>query len=226
MSRMLTRAGVVDDRHDQALFQGDGHADMHLLFLDEPVFREGDVDLRHADERLRHGLDDQVVEADLDRRWVGRGVGVDLRAQLGQFAGIDYAGDVEMRRGLHALAQAARDGAAHGGERDLDRLAYLDGCGRHGRGRGFGWLCKRWSLGSHSIDWLRKRHRRRRRSRRRDLRRLCRGLSKRGFNIQLNDAPIRAGAANGGVVYALHVGKAARQGRDEGASPGGVRLPL
>src|SRR5579875_1855904 len=69
---------VLNDWHDQARLQRHRHADIYLLLLDDTIFGKRDGHLRHAHQRPRHGLDSQVVEADLDRLRFVRGILVDL----------------------------------------------------------------------------------------------------------------------------------------------------
>src|SRR5579884_2799588 len=163
--------GVLDDGNDQARLQRHRHADIDLFFLDQPILGEGDIDLRHAYQRARDGLDNQVVEADLNRLRFARGILIDLPAQLGQLAGIDDAGHVEVRGCLHALAQPLRNRAPHRGQRNLHYLfAFNRGGNRLKRGRGRGWHGRSGS-GYSSL------------------------LRQSSLDIHLDDAPVGAGAA-------------------------------
>src|SRR5258708_17422274 len=110
---------------------------MHPALLDEFILCKRNVDLRHTQQRLRYCFDDQIVEADLDRSRVVLRVLVDLRPQVGKFAGVDDAGHIEVRRGQPALAETPGDGAAHSREWYLDRFAYLDGHRRRSWHRDF-----------------------------------------------------------------------------------------
>src|SRR5579863_4391485 len=90
-----------------------------------------------------------------------------------------------MRRGLHALAQAPGNGAAHSRKWYFDDFAAINECRR----RFNHWNeCRR--------------------------RRGC-CMRQRGLNIHLDDAPIWAGATNLLVIDALLFGKTTGERRDE-----------
>ena len=59
--------GVAHDRRDQPVGDGDGDRDVDAVVDEERLGREARVALGHADERDGAGLDEQIVERDLER---------------------------------------------------------------------------------------------------------------------------------------------------------------
>src|SRR5690242_12243514 len=104
---------------------------------------------------------------------------IDLLTELGQFARINNAGDIEVWRTLHTLGEPSSDGAAHRGQRNFDHIFCASGSHR-----------LRFSVSCG--DW--------RYARSRD----CLLLSgDRGLDIQLNDASIGTAASQLAIVYLI-----------------------
>src|SRR5579883_38894 len=203
LARNIEQAALIsiaNDRNDQSLFKSDRHADVDLLLLQDAVLGEGDVDLGHTHKGFGNGLDNQVVETDLDLIGFGCSVGVYLLAQFSQLAGIDYAGDVEVRRGLHALTEPLRNGAAHCGERYFDDLARFDYGSRY-------WLWSRLWSGGHRGGRL---HLDRLYSR-------LRGLSQGRLDIQFDNAPVGAGSTYLAIIKLVFCRDTPGDWRDEDA---------
>src|SRR3546814_280336 len=84
------------------------------LVLAHHVAAEADVARGYAFERYRERLDQHVVDAELDA--AAFEAGVELAAQLQERVEADVDGEVDVRRFLHRLAEAARDRLAHAAE--------------------------------------------------------------------------------------------------------------
>src|SRR5690606_34511301 len=126
--------GVVQDRDDQALVDRDRDADVDPVVLEQLAVHPGPVDLGVGLEGGGRGLDDQVVEADLDPG-VGE-LGVDLRPEGLELLGVDRAAQVEVRGLLLGLHHPARNGLAHLADLELLGGAQVVGGGGGSGGRG------------------------------------------------------------------------------------------
>ena len=106
------RVRLAHDGRDQAARDRDRDADVGGLVLEHAAFGPGDVRLRHALQRERHRLDDEVVDRELVGRLallVLRRRRVDLLARGEQLADIAVDGEIEMRdRQLRLRSGAAR----------------------------------------------------------------------------------------------------------------------
>ncbi len=112
--------GLPDHRRDQPALDRDRDADVGMLEAQDAVFGPHRIGRRHALQRHRPHLDDEIV----DREPIGwRAVlalgrsGVGVLAQRQQPADIDVGGEIEMRDGLLGLHQPRGDGLAHAVER-------------------------------------------------------------------------------------------------------------
>ena len=108
--------GLAHDRREQAAFDGDRHAHIRMLHLQDAILGPDRVRGRHALERDGQRLDDEVV----DRELVGglavlvlAGGRVDLLAQGHERIELAIERQVEMRHRLLRLDEALGDGLAH-----------------------------------------------------------------------------------------------------------------
>src|SRR6478672_971843 len=112
--------GIAYYRRDQPALERDRHTDVGMLEAENTVARPYRVGSSDALERSRPGLDDEIVERELERRlailvlWRG---GIGLLAHRDQAAGIEIGCQIKMRDRPLGFDQPRRDGAAHGVER-------------------------------------------------------------------------------------------------------------
>ncbi len=134
--------GLADHRRDQPALDRNRNPDVGMSETQDTVDRPHRVGRRHALQRRRPGLDDEVVDGELEQR-IARAVlgrpGIRLLAQLEQRADLDIRGEIEVRDGLLGLDQPRGNRAPHGVEWHLlernvaiERLDLV----RRGPGRG------------------------------------------------------------------------------------------
>ena len=106
----------LDDGGDEAVGDGDGEGELDVGELADGVALEGRVDGGDATDGLGGGLEDEIVEAELDRRGEFAERFVELHAEVEHRLGIDVDLEIEMGDGGLALEQALGDDGAHGRE--------------------------------------------------------------------------------------------------------------
>src|SRR5262245_60424805 len=190
----------ADHRRDQAAFERHRDGDVATLETQDAILRPYRIGGRHALQRGRPRLDDEVVEGELEGGLAVAVLGcgrIRVFAQRDEPPDLDVRGQVEMRDGLLRLHQPGGDGRAHAVERHLlERhvaVERLDVFGARTRGE-----CDAGGCGS-------ARHR---------LRRSARG----GPDIARHDAAVRAGRRNGGEIDASFRREPTRQRRHASAA--------
>jgi len=146
ISRTVLVSAALITGGDEPFRQGDGHAEIDVLELDDGVAVEGRVDRGDRRGGADNGFQDEVVH----RVFVARGLFrllVDVRAEGHERRGVDFHLQIEMRNLRLRGEETLRDDVAHAGERDAlvvgtgdgtDRLDGLGpGAGSASRGCGF-----------------------------------------------------------------------------------------
>ena len=200
--RQRLHLGPADHRRDQAAFERDRDGDVAMLQAQDAILRPYRIGGRHALQRRRPRLDDEIVQGELKG---GLSVVVLGRSRVGFFAqrdeppDLDVRGQVEMRDGLLRLHQARGDDPAHAVEGHLlerhiavDRLDLLGARTRRER-----------DAGRRGSGWARRRRRRGARG---------------SLDIARHDAAVRTGRRNGGEIDAALHREPARQRRHASAA--------
>ena len=186
---------VADDRGDQAVFEGDAEGEVDRAVGADARASPGSVDCGDAAEGLGGGLQDEVVDRELDR--VGAGFGealVQRFAHRHERSGIDFDFEVEVGDRDLGLQESASDRLTHAAYRDVRvRLDALAVGGRSDR----------------DVERARRSGGGRSRSS--------------GGDIATHDAATRAGAGEGGDVERGFLGHALGVRRGLGAGSVGLR---
>ena len=108
---------VLENRREETALNGHGDSDVGWLELDDPITGPDRVGVRHRLEGQGAGLDDEVIDAELDA--TGFELLVGLRTEPEEFVQHDVSAKVEMRDCLLGLAKSRGNHLAHSVERDF-----------------------------------------------------------------------------------------------------------
>ena len=103
--------GMMQHRHDQAVVQGHGDAEIDLAVADDGVGLEAGVHTRVEPQRQRDGLGDEVAQGNLDP--FGGEMLVDLGAGRDDPVGADVGTQVDLGSRLLGLRHALGDRFSH-----------------------------------------------------------------------------------------------------------------
>ena len=105
------RIGTVQHRHDQALVEGHGDAEVDLAMADDRIGLEAGIQAGMPAQGAGHGLGDEVAQRELD--FLGGELPVQLLADGDELVDADVDGHVDLGGRLLGLSHPLGDRLAH-----------------------------------------------------------------------------------------------------------------